>query len=192
MQEQSKRNHVLPILLAFLFVAAIAAATVYAYLQTKTPAVTNSVSAAKDPELTIVEDFDEKTKSNVKVQVGNVGYSVYVRAAIVVTWKDGSGNVSAVKPVAGKDYTISLNGIEWFLNDDGFYYYKISVKSGGSTADLIYSCAPVEGKNPEGYELSVEIISQTIQALGSSDTGVPAVKQAWGIDVDVDGYLVKP
>ena len=112
MQEQSKRNHVLPILLAFLFVAAIAAATVYAYLQTKTPAVTNSVSAAKDPELTIVEDFDEKTKSNVKVQVGNVGYSVYVRAAIVVTWKDGSGNVSAVKPVAGKDYTISLNGSE--------------------------------------------------------------------------------
>jgi hypothetical protein len=192
MQKQSKNHRALPILLAFLLVAVIAAATVYAYLQAKTPAVTNSVGAAGDHEVTITENFDQTTKSNVRVQVGNIGYSVYVRAAIVVTWKDASGNVSAVKPVAGTDYTISLNDIDWFETDDGFYYYRLSVKSGGSTSNLINTCTPVEGKNPAGYELNVEIISQTIQALGSSDSGVPAVKQAWGIDVDVDGYLVKP
>lgn len=192
MQKQHRNHRVLPILLAFVFVAIIAVATVYAYLQAKTSPVTNSVSAASDPKLTISETFDKTTKSNVKVQVGNIGYSVYVRAAIVVTWKDASGNVSAVKPVTGTDYTISLNDIDWFKTDDGFYYYRLSVKSGGSTSNLINTCTPVEGKNPDGYQLNVEIISQTIQALGSSDSGDPAVKQAWGIDVDIDGYLVEP
>ena len=193
MPTQSKRKRILPVILAVLFVIAVTVATVYAYLKTSTdPAVENSFGAAQDPEATITESFDPNTeKKNVAVQVGKTGYSVYVRAAIVVTWKDASGNVLATKPVAGTDYEISLNTSAWF-EKDGFYYHKAAVESGDSTAVLINSCAPSDGKTPAGYGLNVEIVAQTIQAAGKTDAGdIPAVTKAWKIKVDSNGKLTK-
>ena len=188
MPTQSKRKRILPVILAVLFVIAVTVATVYAYLKTSTdPAVENTFSAAQDPEATITESFDPETeKKNVAVQVGKTGYSVYVRAAIVVTWKDASGNVLATKPVAGidYDYEISLNTSDWF-EKDGFYYHKAPVPSEGTTADLIISCKPIAGKTPAGYGLNVEIVAQTIQSAGKTDAGdIPAVTDAWGVTVD--------
>ena len=186
MPTQSKRKRILPVSLAVLFVIAVTVATVYAYLKTSTdPAVENSFGAAQDPEATITESFDPNTeKKNVAVQVGKTGYSVYVRAAIVVTWKDASGNVLATKPVAGTDYEISLNTSAWF-EKDGFYYHKAAVESGDFTAVLINSCAPSDGKTPAGYGLNVEIVAQTIQSAGKTDAGdIPAVTDAWGVTVD--------
>lgn len=192
MPTQSKRKRILPVFLAVLFVIAVTVATVYAYLKTSTPAVENSFGAAQDPEATITESFDPNTeKKNVAVKVGDTGYSVYVRAAIVVTWKDASGNVLATKPVAGTDYTISLNDSEWF-EKDGFYYHKAAVESGDSTAVLINSCAPSDGKTPAGYGLNVEIVAQTIQAAGKADAGdIPAVTKAWKVKVASNGKLTK-
>lgn len=201
MPTRSKRKRILPVFLTVMLIAAMTVATVYAYLKTSTPAVTNSFAADVDPVLSITEAFDKKTKSNVAVQVEKAGettYTVYVRAAIVVTWKDASGNVLATKPVAGVDYTIYLN-IEdgegepepWFLHTDGYYYCKSPVKSGNATPVLIKTCAPVEGKTPTGYALNVEIIAQAIQAKGNTDdpSELPAVTDAWGVYVDSDGNL---
>ena len=200
MPTQSKRKRILPIFLTVLLIVAVTVATVYAYLKTSTPAVENTFSAAQDPEATITESFDPNTeKKNVAVQVGKTGYSVYVRAAIVVTWKNAkNGDVLATKPVAGVDYTIYLN-IEdgegepepWFLHTDGFYYHKAAVPSEGTTANLIISCEPIDGKVPAGYGLNVEIVAQTIQSAGTTDTGdTPAVTDAWGVKV-VDDKLTK-
>ncbi len=200
MPTQSKRKRILPVILAVLFVIAVTVATVYAYLKTSTdPAVKNTFSAAQDPEATITESFKDDVKSNVAVKVGKTGYSVYVRAAIVVTWKNAeNGDVLATKPVAGVDYTIYLN-IEdgegepepWFLHTDGFYYHKAAVPSEGTTANLIISCEPIAGKAPAGYGLNVEIVAQTIQSAGTTDTGdTPAVTDAWGVQV-VGGKLAK-
>jgi hypothetical protein len=193
MPTQSKRKRILPVFLAVLFVIAVTVATVYAYLKTSTPAVENSFGAAQDPEATITESFDPNTeKKNVAVKVGDTGYSVYVRAVIVVTWKNAeNGDVLATKPVAGTDYEISLNDSEWF-EKDGFYYHKAAVESGDSTAVLINSCAPSDGKTPAGYGLNVEIVAQTIQAAGKTDAGdIPAVTKAWKIKVDSNGKLTK-
>lgn len=191
MPTQPKRRRLLPVLLAVTFVIAVTVATVYAYLSAQTDTVTNTFSADEDPSLTISENFDKQTKSDVFVQVGETGYTVYVRAAIVVTWKDDNGNVLATKPVAGTDYTIVLNESDWF-EEDGFYYHKEPVPSGGSTKELIDSCAPISGKTPEGYGLNVEIIAQTIQAKGTTDDdGTSAVTDAWGVKVDSDGNLTK-
>ncbi|MBR5264357.1 MAG: hypothetical protein IKV50_06660 [Clostridia bacterium] len=193
MPTQSKRKRILPVFLAVLFVIAVTVATVYAYLKTSTPAVENTFSAAQDPEATITESFDPNTeKKNVAVKVGDTGYSVYVRAVIVVTWKNAeNGDVLAIKPVAGTDYEISLNDSEWF-EKDGFYYHKAAVESGDSTAVLINSCAPIDGKTPAGYGLNVEIVAQTIQAAGKTDAGdIPAVTKAWKVKVDSNGKLTK-
>lgn len=196
MPTQSKRKRILPVFLTVMLIAAVTVATVYAYLKTSTPAVTNSFAADVDPVLSIVEAFDKKTKSNVAVQVEKAGettYTVYVRAAIVVTWKDAeNGDVLATKPVAGTDYLIDVNGSGWFFNtNDGFYYHKAAVAGGDKTDVLIKTCAPVEGKTPAGYALNVEIIAQAIQAKGNTDdpSEIPAVTDAWGVYVDSDGNL---
>ena len=189
MPTRSKRKRILPVFLTVLLIAAVTVATVYAYLKTSTPAVTNSFAADVDPVLSIVETFEDNVKSDVAVQVGKSSYSVYVRAAIVVTWKDASGNVLATKPVAGVDYTITLNDSDWF-EKDGFYYHKAAVPSEGTTANLIISCKPIAGQAPAGYGLNVEIVAQTIQSAGTTDTGdTPAVTDAWGVYVDSNGKL---
>lgn len=196
MPTQSKRKRILPVILAVTFVLAVTVATVYAYLSASTNTVSNSFSADVDPVLSITETFKDNVKSNVAVQVEKAGettYTVYVRAAIVVTWKDASGNVLATKPVSPTDYTITLNDTNWFLHTDGYYYCKSPVQSGNATPVLITTCAPVEGKTPAGYGLNVEIIAQAVQAKGTTDDdGTPAVTDAWGVTVGGNGDLKTP
>ncbi len=136
------------------------------------------------------------------VNVGNPGYAVYVRAAIVVNWENASGNLHATAPKLGTDYTLNLNTTDWFEGSDGFYYHRAMVNSGGKTEKLIDTCAVVAGKAPADYHLDVQIIAQTIQALGTTDAvdangnpvdGTPAVTDAWGIGVDpTTKQLVSP
>ena len=164
---------------------------VVAYLSATTGAVTNDFTADKVVNPTIEESFDGTTKTNVKVNVGNPGYGVYVRAAIVVTWKDAGGNVLGTAPVAGTDYEIAF-GSGWFKGADGYYYHKAMVES-GVTSDLIVSCKPIDGKTPAGYGLDVEIMAQIVQALGTTDTGnTPAVTDEWKITIDSNKQLVDP
>ena len=185
---------------AAIVLAAVLVGAVYAALQGKTETpVKNSMSAEKDPKPTVVETWDKKVKENVMVNVGNPGpgYSVYVRADIVVTWKDKDGNVYSKLPKAGTDYTISLNTVSgtpttlntWFLGADGFYYYTSPVVSGPTTV-LINKCKLEDtAQIPEGYQLSVEIIAQTIQYKGTTDIENPnktAVEDAWHVTLSQD------
>lgn len=177
--------------------SALLAVSVLAYLSASTGSVTNTFTPAGETDPTIQETFEDNIKTNVAVNVGDPGYAVYVRAAIVVNWeKDDSENTFlATAPVAGTDYTISLNtetDDPWFLVSGGFYYHKAMVHS-GDTKILINSCKLKDGVSaPEGYHLDVQIIAQTIQALGTTDVGdTPAVTDAWGITVS-NGQLVPP
>ena len=160
---------------------------------------------AEETDPSILEGSDGNTfngimKEQVKVDVGDPGYAVYVRAAIVVNWEqngdENKNHFHATAPVAGTDYTISLNtGADdpWFLGTDGFYYHKAMVSS-GATSNLIETCKVVSGKAPDGYHLDVKIIAQTIQALGTTDAvdangnPTPAVEDAWKV-VTVDNNL---
>ena len=171
-------------------VASLTTGVVVAYLSTSTEEVSNSFVPETSETPTIEETFDQKVKQDVSVDVGEPGYAVFVRAAVVITWKDvKGGDVYGEAPEEGVDYTISYNDTYWFLKD-GFWYCTESVASGNSPV-LIYTCAPVDDKAPDGYALNVEIITQTIQALGTTDIGdTPAVTDAWGVAVS-DGKLKK-
>ena len=194
------------IVLIFVAVLCLGIGSVAAYLSTHTGAVENKFRNDIPTDPAIIEDFDGNTKSNVKVRVGEAltpedprypGYSCYVRAAVVITWKDNSGNVLGTAPVASTagnpgDYFIDYNTNDWILYNDGFYYHKTAVNTGGETAVLIRNCYPESGQTPGGYQLSVEIIAQTVQALGSTDSGdVPAVKDAWGVILE-NGQIQPP
>lgn len=117
----------------------------------------------------VVEDFDGTTKSNVRIRnTGNT--TAWIRAAVVVTWQDGSGNVYGRLPVKDTDYTITFaEGTGWLKGDDGFYYYTEPVKSvkeasvNCETGVLISACT-YKANAPTGYTLCVEILSSGIQS----------------------------
>lgn len=180
------------IILCSLILVVALPLTVYAYLTTRGNMVRDIFTQAQDPTPTISEDFDGTTKENVAVSVGETGYSVYVRAVIVVTWEDDQRYVHSTRPVEGTDYTIQLNTEDWFFHN-GFYYHKAAVNSGEDSAVLIHSCVQ-KGTAPKGFQLQVEIIAQTIQSAGTTDAyDIPAVEDAWGVKVDGNtGELTAP
>lgn len=151
-----------------------------AYLFTNTDPIENKFTPAS-VGIEITETFDYKVKKNVKVT--NTGDTeCYIRATIVVTWKNDEDEVYPTQPVLGGDYTMTMGSDDWMQAKDGFWYYKLPVAKGGSTTNLIDLCQPNEGKAPDGYHLSVEIISSAIQSKP-----VEAV-ESWSEYVTVDTY----
>ena len=194
--QKKRRIPLISWILLAVVILSLSAGSVVAWLSIPGGQVENSFTPDDNLNPTITETFienDDKLKQNVAVRVGDTGYAVYVRAAIVVNWKNAEdGNVLGQTPVLDEDYTLTLNETDWFYKD-GFYYHKAMVNTGGTTANLITSCQLKEGITPPvdttvtpnvKYDLNVEIIAQTIQALGTTDTGdTPAVTDAWGVTV---------
>lgn len=177
------------LLVSLVLIAAIAVGSTVAFIATSTEPITNIFNPAN-----VTIDIDEKIENGVKtdVKVKNTGNTdAFIRAQIVVTWKDADGNVSATKPVEDTDYTMTLNEADWFQGTDGFYYCTKSVAPDAPnnlTPVLIKECKKVDGVTPpEDYDLSVEIIASGIQSTPAS-----AVEEAWKVvSVSNDGTLTK-
>ena len=174
----------------------VAVGTSLAYVFTKTDPVENKFDPSK-VSCAVVEvvekgDSSENTanvvqtgKSKTNVQIKNTGDTdAYIRAAVVVNWMSEDGTkVWATKPVAGedKDYTISYNlSNGWIDGGDGYYYYTQPVDPGDMTNILITS-ATQNATGPKGtdgtqYYLSIEIVASAIQADGM---GAASAKDAW-------------
>ena len=146
--------------------------------------ISGIVTNAFDPGVVttaVTETLDAGVKSDVKIKnTGNV--EAYLRASIVVNWKDANGNVyGKYEPVEGTNYTLDL-ATGWIQDEEGFYYWPEPVLSDDenptncSTGNLINSCSLGErpADLPEGYTLSVEILGSGIQSRPDA-----AVEQAW-------------
>ena len=166
---------------AFVLLLVSVAGTV-AFLADKTENVVNTFQATEVTSY-VHETFTNGTKTNVYIE--NTGdIPAYIRAAIVVNWVDptDSTKILGVKPTES-DYTMVLNipseptsDPHWIEGNDGYYYYPSPVDPGQFTADLIESCSLKTGVTPpDGYVLSVEILSSAIQAQPAN-----VVKDVWG------------
>lgn len=190
-----KKNKITLLVSVFIITFLITGGTL-AFLNAKTNIVNNIFTPGK-VSTSINEVFENNEKSNVSIKnTGNV--TAYIRAAVVVTWQNKNGNVAPVTPEAGKDYTITYNFTNgWVESSDGFYYWTKPVASetevnegkaeSSNTGILITTCSPVEGKAPEGYSLCVEILGSGIQSLPTS-----IVVENWssGVEsVNADGSL---
>ena len=182
-----KCRSLLPALLAAVLILSAATVGVWAYLKLATPPVTNTFTPAASVAPVINETFDGNTKSNVTISVGETGYSVYVRAAIIVTWQDADGNVYFTQPVEGTDYTITY-GSDWKKGTDGYWYYNKIVESvnplvtgSGTTTALIETCTAIKEAPVSGYTLNVKIVAQTIQSAGTTDANplTSAMESVW-------------
>lgn len=169
--------------LALICTAAVA--TTVAYIITETESKENIMTPSK-VACEVSEIFDGDVKTDVKIK--NTGdTSAYIRAAVVVTWVSNDSKVSAITPVAGIDYEIVFAENEkWTLGGDGYWYYADAVNAGELTQTFITSCSPVEGRTPDGFVLSVEIVASAVQSSPAQ-----AVKEAWGVDVN-NGALIAP
>ena len=185
-----KTNRKAPVaLVAILVLLCCAVAGTVAFLVTKTDSVVNTFTPSKVTTY-VEEEFNGRTKSNVKIQ--NTGdIDAYIRVAVIVNWADASGNVYGEKPVEGTDYTISYNktvqvdGGQWIEGSDGYWYYTKPVAP--STEDnpqytgvLIKSCEPA-GQAPAGYALQVTILADGIQSKPDK-----VVNEVWKV-VEVKG-----
>lgn len=164
-----KRSGIL--LAAVIVLLAGAVGGTWAFLVAQSEPVQNNFTYAH-VSCTINEKFENDVKSDVKIK--NTGdIPAYIRARIVVTWKDTSGNVSAAVPVKDTDYTITFNETDWMQQGD-YWYCKTAVNPDGFTPKLITECKKT-GTAPDGYDLSVEILADAIQSEPAS-----AVTEAWG------------
>lgn len=168
-----KNKKSIAMLVSIIALLTIVAGTTIAYLYTNTPAITNTFTPTK--VTTTIEEDGTTVKENVTI-TNDGDIDAYVRAAVIVTWKDASGNVHSKVPTVGKDYTIEYNTTHWTLGKDGYWYYKYPLPPKSCSWVLIEECKPqTPSTAPEGYHLSVEILASAIQAEPSS-----AVVDAWG------------
>lgn len=180
MQRKTPAKRLFTVLILFVLLSASVVISVIAYYVRSTGDVTNTFSPAVAVDPTI-----EDGNSNVKINVGVTDYPVYVRAAIVITWLDEDGNT-----IFGYDgtYDLKLNLTQngWVEQSDGYYYFRKPVESGGQTDVLINTCTPTG--NPDAYTLNVDVIAQTVQAVGNTDANgeIPAYQDAWGLSLNLD------
>lgn len=164
------------VILSLMLILVFGAGAALAWLATATPQVENAFTPGCVSS-EIIETLGSNTKEDVKVQnTGNA--DAYIRAAVVINLADAGGNIYAIAPEQGTQYTISY-GVDWQLLG-GYYYYKGIVNSGDSTTNLINSCIGEAGI-PAGYYLKVQILADAIQAEGVTTGGVAAVTNAWGV-----------
>lgn len=183
-QQRFNKSIILSVVLVSILAAA--AGSTLAFLVTRTDSVKNTFNYSNVACMVKEEAFTNGTsveKSNVRVL--NTGDTEsYIRAAIIVTWKDSVGNVYAMEPQKDKDYTITINDSDWF-EKDGFYYYTKPVSPQEETGILIENCS-INGSGLEGYGLSVEILASAIQSKPTK-----AVEKSWDVTVDTNGYIRK-
>ena len=138
-----------------------------AYLATQTGQVQNTFEPAYVRSSVIEEGWNDGNLVKSDVTIKNTGnVSAYIRAAIVVTWKDANGHTMPQVPGTG-DYTLNI-GSDWTKVGD-YYYYDKSVAADASTTKLIVRCEPIKSY-PDGRKLCVEVIGSAIQSEGMGAT----------------------
>lgn len=181
-EKQTKKQHirtlVLTCMLALLLLGSVLG--VIAYMQAHSH-ISNTFTVAV-MKLDINETFDGSEKSDVKVlNQGDV--PAYLRAAVVVNWKDADGNILLPIPEKDKDYSITM-GDGWTRGSDGYWYCKSPVAVEANSPVLIEKCERISIDS--GKHLSVDILVQGVQAAP-----LDAVKELWGATVSADGTLKK-
>ena len=180
------RKRMIAVLVSVTLLCAIAAGATIAYLIDQTNAVNNQFTPSQVTSF-VDETFENGVKSNVKIQnTGDV--SAFIRAEIVVTWKNDDGEILSGVPAMGTDYMMNLTtddeGTKWFVKD-GYFYFSEEVVANGKTTNLITEAKAFttkRGTDGKTYYVSIEIISSAIQSQGVKADGIThPVEDAWKV-----------
>ena len=166
---------------ALVLLALVAVSGTLAYMTAKTNMQTNKF----DPGIADIEVsepngssyvIDENTSTvNKIVAVTNEkkenAIPVYVRVRLVPILRNANGEGT------GEQVAVTYPGInktKWTAGINGYYYYKEVLKPGHTTPSLITQ-AKVEGGLPQGRELEIQVIADSIQTVANAE------QEAWGM-----------
>lgn len=169
-KKRKSSTAILLLILVFLLLCAVTGG-VAAYLSASSEPVSNQFDVQSHPNLTVNSDNS--------ITVSGTPYAVYIRAAVVVNWKTGSGSIVADMPVQGTDYNQTI-GSGWEKKGD-FYYYNSPILGAqqSTTTSPVVTVTPITSSDDR--TLSVTVVAQAIQAVGEMDDGTKAVVEAWGV-----------
>lgn len=148
---------------------------------------TISLSPENPEEITVEEDFDGYTKSNLSIS-NSSGYNIYIRAMIEANWVNADGDIVAPCDINREGtfvgFNISSTGGRWTRHTDGFYYYKKAIRPGRKTVNLFTSYIP--GAAPvSGCHLEMTVSAQAVKY----ETNQRSAREAWGNDIPVTGAI---
>lgn len=180
--------------LAVMFMLAFSITGTLAYISTNTKDIVNEFEIIEVPNDIIADDFsdDAAIKTNVRIKNTSTDKDAYIRATVVANWVevDEYGELTnavwGMAPKEGVDYDIiwGTSGWEEYPANSGVRYYTDKVSAGSETAMLFTSCSELaSGNKPSGYKLTIEVLSQSIQADGLDSKGNKPVELAWGVDI---------
>lgn len=174
------------LLVSLLLLVAVAVCGTVAFLIDTSGVLTNRFNPSR-VTTEVEEDREGTVKSNVCIR--NTGdTTAWIRAAVIITWKNDEGGVFGQKPVTDLtcphlscdcDYRITYgteNG--WSKGTDDFWYYKDPVEANGVTKALIDACTVIGTAPATGYYLNVEILASGIQAEGMGEE-IDSAQEAW-------------
>ncbi len=175
-----KRTKTLFAVLAIALLCCAVLGGTAAYLMRAHALQNNFASGTVTPE--VLETFDGTVKTDVAVQ-NNGNVPIYVRCRVTIYKEQPDGSVSNQIPVPDSDYTITYPATldENWLLVDGIYYYKMPLKPGTKTGNLIDRCELKQAG------IVVDISTQSIQADPAA-----AVQDAWKVvEAKSDGSLMQ-
>ncbi len=187
------KNKLLVLALVLSSLVLLISSVTLAYIFTDTDEVQNTFTPG-EVACEVQETFNKGDTVKTDVSVKNTGnVTAYIRAAVIITWvkTDENGTVTSSKtPILDTDYSITYKAnTDWQRGADGLWYYKSAVQPQTDTDVLISECKPIdENTAPEGYTLSVEIVTMAVQS-----SPVEAVTAAFGggvTGIDENGKLI--
>jgi hypothetical protein len=178
------------LLVSLLLLITVGIGGTVAFIIDRTTPVENAFEMGRVDSEPIVAQKDGKNT----VSIQNTGdIDAYIRVAVIITWvaseTDGHTVTHVSEPMWQHDYYIeyAIEDTDWLQNaKDGLWYYVKPVAGGEITPPVILDYTKLStAEPPEGYKLSIEVLSSAIQANPAD-----AVIESWGIDVDENGHLV--
>ena len=176
MQTMKLNKRAVALLVSLVALLTVVAGITVAFLIDNTDGIENAFTPSR-------VDCEVIDKTGNTYTVKNIGDTdAYIRASVLVNWKNTAGNVYAQAP----QFTVDP-GEGWVKGSDGYYYYTKSVAPG----DLINSdlTVTVTTETLSGYTLTVEVVASAVQATSTAvsqwSNGVATIK-ANGIELDVN------
>lgn len=186
-----------PILYILLIISAIvifvSVSAVMAYMLRESSDITN-VFIPANVDCEVVEIFETNIKKSVKVE-NESNIQAYIRLRVVTYWQDSKGNVVARNSPEikfGTDWQYDTDNWIYDANENTFYY-KHPVDAGAMTSELLSNSIQLNAVEEDvngvkfTYKPVITFIAEAVQADPKE-----AVTDAWEIQVDADGKLIKP
>ncbi len=153
--------------------------TTIAFLFMETNSIENKFVLA-NVQSKVMESFDGTTKSNVYI-INEGSADAYVRAYVVVYWMNDNNKIYPIKPVLNTDYTLVYDDSKWQLATNEYWYYPEILSQNEESTILIKEAKCISNNIPDGYHLTIEILSSAIQAKPEE-----VVEEHWNVNVTND------